>query len=547
MKWVIKIFAAAAMMLLGGAIQAQNRSGVEEIARLNFAAADLVVQDDYLYTVGSDARLRVVDISDPTHPEIRGSWQAPSYIWAVDVQGEYAYVGLRDRGFYVIDVSDPDRPQRVGFYNARPYIRQIDVMGDYAYLAATDDGLRILDVSEPDNPREVGFIDFEGLGFGVMVRDDIAYVASYWGGLRTIDISDPAHPRHLDSLGFRDEVRQVAYHVFIAANLAYVSANTAGFHIVDISDPSDLQEVGFWDEIQASYLCSNVSERFAVIGISGSPNNINSSIRVLNVSDPEHPFEVGYFERNSNYRLVFQGRYVYAEGENLCIYDITEAMGTPRIEIAEEDLEHDFGEVRMAEGSEWNLTIRNVGYPDLIIEALEVDDDAFNFMQAQRIWSQSGGFAAGELAGDNRLGGVAFDGERFYVSGGDDGSPDNFIYIFDRDGEMVERFPQFAESNWGIRDLAWDGELLWGADGRRLYGFTTDGELATQFNTPLELCRAVAWDTQRELLWIADVSSDIVGMDRAGNEVERLEHPEGQRIYGLACWEVILSLAHSRY
>ena len=148
-------------------------------------------------------------------------------------------------------------------------------------------------------------------------------------------------------------------------------------------------------------------------------------------------------------------------------------------------------------------------------------------------WTFRGGFNASEIVDNRRLSGIEFVGDYFYVAGGVSGA-DNWIYVFDREGNLDRQFPQFADSRYGFRDLAYDGELLWGIDGNVIYGFTTDGELITQFDSPLRPGRSIAWDPVREYLWVAYVTTDIVGIDREGNVHTSFERPEGTRIYGLS-------------
>ncbi len=149
-------------------------------------------------------------------------------------------------------------------------------------------------------------------------------------------------------------------------------------------------------------------------------------------------------------------------------------------------------------------------------------------------WEFRYSFAAGDSVEDTRLGGIEFDGERFYISGGNNGEMENLVYIFDDEGNYIDRFPQFAESRYGMRDLAWDGELLWGVDDRTVYGFTTGGELVHELESPVGNARCIAFDSERELLWICNITTDIGAIDREGNQAAMIDRPDGARMYGLA-------------
>ena len=150
-------------------------------------------------------------------------------------------------------------------------------------------------------------------------------------------------------------------------------------------------------------------------------------------------------------------------------------------------------------------------------------------------WRLRQSFFVGEAVEDTRIMGVVFADDHFYCTGG--GNEINYVYIFNRDGEPTDRFEQFISSNYGIKDLAWDGELIWGIDGETVYGFTTEGEVQAEFEAPYNPTTALTWDPDRQLLWMCGiVTANIVGYSRDGEEVMRLPR-QGFRTYGLAYWQ----------
>jgi len=402
--------------------------------------------------------------------------------------GDYALVGDGNT-LRVIDVSDPARPQEVAVFDPGD-VRCVEVSGEYAYLAG--DRFYVVDISNPEEPRQVTSLDLPLIGWRITIDDDRAYVAEvfnerqgddhiYHSNLRIFDISDPEDPSELGVFG---EIPIYIWNVAVAGNHAYLAAS--------------------------------------------------SHLRILDISDPENPAEVGYYRTSGTaYDVAVVEPLVYmAQHDYFVVYDCSNAIGEPDLEIAEEDLTHDFGEVVVGLSEQWGFPIQNAGHFRLTIDRMEVDDEAFVLRCDRSRWRWQGGFPAGATARDQRLGGVEFDGESFYITGGNNGDMLNWVYVFDSEGQQVRRFEQFAESPWGMRDLAWDGELLWGADGATVYGFTTEGELQAEFRGPLEVVRSLAWDPQRELLWLADLTSPIFGVDREGNIAVELDRP-GVRVYGM--------------
>ena len=149
-------------------------------------------------------------------------------------------------------------------------------------------------------------------------------------------------------------------------------------------------------------------------------------------------------------------------------------------------------------------------------------------------WEPRGSFSIGQEVEDDDIFGVVFIDDQFYVSGENDGDPS--IYVFDRDGGLVETIEQVGEDDRGIRGMTWDGELIWGTEQDRIYGFTPDGELVETIDGPFRPISAIAWDPDRGLLWVATTTRDIVGMDLEGNEIAELPRND-LRIYGLAYWQ----------
>ncbi len=208
------------------------------------------------------------------------------------------------------------------------------------------------------------------------------------------------------------------------------------------------------------------------------------------------------------------------------------------IELSED--RHSFREVELGGRATWSLEVLNSGESPLLIEALNTQGDYFstNRRLSREVeyhpFALREAFPSADLADDNRLNAVVFTGDHYYVAGGNNGEQINLIHIFNRDGSYDGSFEQPNESRYGMRDLTWDGELLWGVDDGVVYGFTIEGEPVADFEIPRNFSRCIAWDPELEIFWFANITTDIVGFDREGNEIERIDRPAGLRIYGLA-------------
>ena len=149
-------------------------------------------------------------------------------------------------------------------------------------------------------------------------------------------------------------------------------------------------------------------------------------------------------------------------------------------------------------------------------------------------WEMRRSYSIGDTLMDSRLQGAVYVDEHFYIAGSNDRAAQ--IYVLDKDGVLVRQFDQFGVGEtYGYKDLAYDGEWIWGAVDRNVFAFTPDGELMREFEGPFNPTNNLAWDTDREILWISSTTTDIVAMDRDGNQLSELNRM-GIRQYGLTYW-----------
>ena len=149
-------------------------------------------------------------------------------------------------------------------------------------------------------------------------------------------------------------------------------------------------------------------------------------------------------------------------------------------------------------------------------------------------WELRRQYPIGQILNDSRLQGVVFANDQFYIAGSNNRDPQ--MYVLDRECELIDQYAQFGPGGgYGHKDLAFDGEWIWGSGTSNIYAFTPEGELMAEIDGPYNPNNNFAWDSDRECLWIASTTSDITAVDREGNELTTLRR-EGLRIYGLAYW-----------
>jgi hypothetical protein len=303
----------------------------------------------------------VLPTTTPAPPTLVLFGQTGGATRAVAVQGDYAYLNVGPR-LVILDVADPTRPVVAGQSAVLPGFESLALAGDpstdsasasraqrriakhppegtpaeppalpgtcvqgkcvtagasgagpvYACVAAGD-GLHVLDVSDPSAPVKIGFYPTPDAALDVAIVGNTAYVAEVYsetddprarGGLRILDLSDPAQP---NEIGFypmnpsqadefeRPNAPRGARGVAVTgdpsagsgpvyAYLTYRTFKRGGLRVVDVSDPAHPSQVGdFQDYV---YYVSDV----AVAGnIAYVATGVNMGLLVLDLSDPAGP------------------------------------------------------------------------------------------------------------------------------------------------------------------------------------------------------------------------------------------------------------------
>lgn len=222
--------------------------------------------------------------------------------------------------------------------------------------------------------------------------------------------------------------------------------------------------------------------------------------------------------------LTLEGLALEAEDTLSVVFRLTHPEFTPSVEEFEQALAID-------ESVELNFSVQNTGNGPLswsVSPGLTGDANA-------EPWTLRRSHFVGVEVDDSYIYGVVFVDGQYYVAGAHGGTPQ--IYIFNENGELVNSFDQPGDDARGIKDLAFDGELIWGSVGNMVYGVTLEGELISEFQSPLNPTTVIAWDSDRECLWIGSTTRNPLAYTRDGEPFGELEVDRSDmRLYGLAYW-----------
>ena len=295
----------------------------------------------------------------PWNVELVGQIGGAAYaVYAVVVEWPHAYIGL-GRGLVILDVSDPARPRWVGQSEVLPHVvEDVAVSGGMAYVV-DEDGLRIIDVSNLAAPRQVGACETPGQALGVAVSGNMAYVVGYvWvclpiedsgcyhrGWLRIIDISDPAAPHEVGACDTCETPPFFSADVAVSGNIAYVAAGWEradpwwgglnGVRMIDVSDPAAPHEVGACE----TPLANGVAVSGSMVYVAAGPGGL----RIIDVSNPAAPDELGTYETLGwacDVAVSGTMAYVAAGSGGLRIIDVSNAAAPREVGACETSLAH---------------------------------------------------------------------------------------------------------------------------------------------------------------------------------------------------------------
>ncbi len=183
-----------------------------------FTGCQTIVAKDsfaYMHLSPSLHDVRVVDVTDPTHPiPVAG---ANAHNWPEDMvlRDSLMYVA-EDNFLEVINVARPREPELVGSCELNGYAGDLDVVDTLAFLSHNP--LLVINVADPENPAIVG--TWSGRTHGLDAEDSIVYGTGPYTGLVALSVADPTSPYVLDSLYMENWWNDVAVSGSLAMSVA---------------------------------------------------------------------------------------------------------------------------------------------------------------------------------------------------------------------------------------------------------------------------------------------------------------------------------------
>ena len=286
---------------------------------------DITLSDNIIYGVhnSSPNNLRIIDVSDPTNPELLSNFNLPIYspggIEFKDFITFIAYGGL----LWSINVGNPSNPIMLDTLDITNHTKRIIIEENKAIITNSTSGFEVIDITDPSNMSIVSFYDTPGLAEQVKVNGEIAFIADCYSGLQIVDINNPLIPPLIN----RIQTYNKANGIDINDNYLYICDGYAGLNIVDISDLQNPEICGFYpinglgdantvDILNdIAYFCT------------GYPI---CSVKFIDVSDPQNPYLLDEYLNTGMWSTVGCVNNSYAfvgsDNANLLIFDETDLI-----------------------------------------------------------------------------------------------------------------------------------------------------------------------------------------------------------------------------
>jgi hypothetical protein len=229
--------------------------------------------------------------------------------------GTYAYVTDHDDGLYVINATDPANLVLSGSFEVYWGYDSISVSKNYAYVGGyvnnteTHD-LMILDITDPVYPvwkDRVAIIENRDIS-SIVIKGNFAYTTDGSDKIKSVNIqqyqAEPTTTRTTERNTFTMDVQVEG--IAVSSNYAYVANYTDGLKVLDITDPLNPSEVG------TGYNTSGYALDVAISGSYAYVADSSAGLQVIDISDPANLTLAGNPGANGLDQDVFiSGNYAY--------------------------------------------------------------------------------------------------------------------------------------------------------------------------------------------------------------------------------------------
>jgi hypothetical protein len=289
----------------GSGIQLVSELALPDDAR----AHDLFVAGGFAYVAAREKGVFIFDVSNPAAPTLAVKLalsEAEADVWhQVWVKDQTMYIASTKRGVLVYDVTNPKSPLPVKSYPSDKAVdvRAVTMDGNWLYAASPFPNAEVI-VFDATNPRELSvakryYVEQTNPAVGdrpydVAALNNRLYVSHWTYGLAVSDVTNPKQPKKLGNYKYSNATtRTAAVGVINGRTYAFEAGEAWGAHlrVLDVSAPDVIitQSAEFQLRPEVSIRSLTLSGTKLYVA------HYQDGLRVLDVSNPNEPHSVGYF------------------------------------------------------------------------------------------------------------------------------------------------------------------------------------------------------------------------------------------------------------
>jgi hypothetical protein len=286
----------------------------QELAQVNTGggAYDLEVHGDIAYVVdtadSNPGGLVLINVSNPYHPYILGSYYQSGLPMTVDATGDIAYLANRNLGLEILNVSDPSNPIKIEQYTGSGEIYDVQVIGDIAYFADWSNGLVILNVSNPYDVNVINNYPISGACIHLHVYNNLAYITDHYSSYTGIRIINVSNPYSLVQEGYYNQANIDFWNPIVVDDRIYVAnhgSNGGDFYILDATDLLDIQQLSVYNKDGTIF-------SYSIVGNEIYFADYERGLVVVDYTDLTNPIIVGrHFDGGHAYDVEVIGDIAY--------------------------------------------------------------------------------------------------------------------------------------------------------------------------------------------------------------------------------------------
>ena len=306
---------------------------------INAGTLAMDVEKDVLY-VADHNQFITYDVSDLTAIRELGQYQYGGVEWFLDmkVADRVAYIHAQDTSagpessLITVDVSDPAAPEELAFTGLSFIAHRLDLQGPILYITGLQ-GVHLYDISDPAAPRDAGA--YVTPSEALLATPGLLFTADI-DRIEITDIQDPAAPSSLSVIPKLGWARFIA----VQGTRLFTVGNEGVFRVFDITDiqrprllGEDVPPPG--SDIQSFIVVDDIVYQAYARYIHGQERNIYA-LRILDVSDPAQPHEIGRYPLTvMPHRVAYANQRIYlATDIHLLVFDVTQPSRPDLLSLA---------------------------------------------------------------------------------------------------------------------------------------------------------------------------------------------------------------------